>query len=110
MNIGKLDRRITLEQNTATANDFGEQVPGWSEVGEVWARVDYGKGNEDFQSGEQVAVQRIDFTIRYRKSLSARLRITYEGQVYDIEAVAELGRRAGLKLSAFTRNDAADAR
>ncbi|MCC2547713.1 phage head closure protein [Hymenobacter sp. BT175] len=105
MNIGKLDRRITLEQNTATQNAYGEQVPAWSEVGEVWARVDYGRGNEAVQAGEQVAIQRIDFTIRYKPGLSARLRITYEGQVYDIEAVQELGRRAGLKLSAFTRND-----
>lgn len=110
MNLGKLDRRLTLEQNTASQNDFGEAVPAWAELGQRWARVEYKQGSESFQADEQVAVQRIDFTIRYEKGLSSRLRVRYEGQVYDIDAVAEIGRRHGLKLTTFTRNDAADGR
>jgi SPP1 family predicted phage head-tail adaptor len=110
MNLGKMDRRITLEQNTATQDTTGEMVPVWSEVGTRWARVEYKQGGESFQANEQVAVQRIDFTIRHERGLSARLRVRYEDQVYDIDAVAEIGRRHGLKLSAYTRNDTDDGR
>jgi SPP1 family predicted phage head-tail adaptor len=105
MNIGKLDRRILLEQNLPTPDSFGQPIDSWSEVGQVWARVDYMQGSEKNQANEEVAIQWIEFTIRYRKPLNARYRITYEGQVYDIEAVAEIGRRQGLKLSTYTRND-----
>ena len=105
MNIGKLDRRIELEQNTATQDTFGQAIDQWESLGKRWASVAYKGGGEQIQADEQVAVQRVEFTIRHEEGLTARLRVRYQGQVYDIEAVAEIGRRAGLKLTAFTRND-----
>lgn len=110
MNIGKMDRRIILEAPTHAPDSFGQAVESWAEVGRPWARVDYKAGDEQVQANELVAVQRVEFTIRYDRTVTPRLRVRYQDQVYNIDAVAEIGRRLGTKLTCYTRNDAADAR
>lgn len=110
MNIGRLDRRIELQASTATTDTFGAQTLAWESLGKRWARRDDNGGAETTQAGELVAINRVVYTLRYEPGLTARLRIVDDGQTYDIDNVSEIGRKHGLKLTAFTRNDQADAR
>ena len=40
MNIGYMDRRITVQEDTGTANAYGEVSSTWSDVATVWAAMD----------------------------------------------------------------------
>lgn len=105
MNLGKLDRQITLEQAAETRNGYGEVLKDWAPLGTVWAQVRYAAGTETTDNAQVQAVQRVEFTVRYRPdALHTRFRVQYAGNAYEIEAVAEIGRRQGLKLTAYTRS------
>lgn len=39
MPVGKLDRRITIEQATQGVGPYGEPVETWSELATVWANA-----------------------------------------------------------------------
>jgi SPP1 family predicted phage head-tail adaptor len=39
MDIGKLDKRITLQIRSATLDDYGQELNSWSDFATVWANV-----------------------------------------------------------------------
>jgi SPP1 family predicted phage head-tail adaptor len=39
MNIGKLDKRITLQSRSATLDDYGQELNSWNNVATVWASI-----------------------------------------------------------------------
>ena len=102
MKIGKLDRRITIERATLTLNDYGERAETWTTLATVWAEVNYrGSGSESIQSDQVYAVQPVHFILRYSSTVSdvrPSDRVSYNGQLYQIEAVQEIGREEGLRL------------
>lgn len=104
MRAGNLDRRIRLERATTEENDFGAEVKAWALLAEVWARVEYGAGNEVRTDMEVKAEQRRTFSIRWRELLVTD-RIVYESRVWEILDIAELGRRDGLEITAIARTD-----
>lgn len=99
----KMDRRITIEQNTPTTGASGEQVPSWSTLATVWAQVLPVKAMERWTS-QQMQVQ-IDakFRIRYRSDVTAQHRIVFEGRTYDIQGVSEVPRRRALEIVGHAR-------
>ena len=99
MRAGRLDRRITIEQPTAAVNTFGEPVQTWADLATVWASVRAKSGREFFAGGEQATADTV-FRIRYRSDVTRVMRISYGGAVYDITAIAEIGRREGLEIIA----------
>ncbi|MBG8552353.1 phage head closure protein [Hymenobacter guriensis] len=110
MNIGKMDRLVEVQTSTSTPDSFGQSVPVWTTLGKRWMQREEAGGAESVQAGELVAINKVYYLTRWEPALTARVRLIDNGQTYDISHVAEIGRRAGLKLTALTRNDAADAR
>jgi SPP1 family predicted phage head-tail adaptor len=98
MQAGRLDRRVTIEQATATQNDYGEPVRTWSTLATVWAEKLDLKASERFAGDQHDA--RIDtvWRIRYRADVTPLMRVSHGGLRYDIQGTRELGRRAGLEL------------
>ena len=39
MDIGSLDKRITLQSRSATLDDYGQELNSWTNVATVWANV-----------------------------------------------------------------------
>ena len=106
MNFGKLDRQILLQAPTAAAqNGFGEVAPAsFTNVGTVWAeRKPTPAGTEVFQASEQTAVQPVVYQTRYRADVKPTWQFVDQGTTYHITAVAEIGRRVGLTLTAYSR-------
>jgi SPP1 family predicted phage head-tail adaptor len=105
MNFGKFDRHITLLKPVAPAqNAYGETAPlSYVEVGKVYAEQKYAAGSEAFQAQELTAVQLVNWQLRYRADLNPTWLLAYGGNTYEITAVAEIGRRAGLTLTTRTR-------
>jgi SPP1 family predicted phage head-tail adaptor len=98
--IGDLDRRITLQSYTETANAFGEKVPTWSTLATVWAGVMFKDGGERLITQKETVTADVIFTIRYRSTVSEKTRIVWDSVNYDILHIAEVDRKRYLELAA----------
>lgn len=101
--IGAMDRRITLQTNTPTQNASGESVGSWADVATVWAQVIGLSATEQHEDDQEHATAQSEFRIRWRAGIDAGSRVLFDGTVYDITGVGEVGRRELLSLSAIAR-------
>jgi len=104
-NPGKLDSRIALQQRTVAPNAYNEPIETWTTLATVWASIEYPITGSDEETADKlnIARRRAIFTIRYLDSVDFISRILYGTEVYDIERIAEVGRKQYLKLTAETR-------
>ena len=100
MQIGRLDRRIVIEVNTPTTSASGEKKPNWGTLATVWAEVRPLRGKEFFDAAAVQSEIDTKFRIRYRSDLTAKMRINYAGNLYDIHSIAEIGRGAATEIMA----------
>lgn len=98
---GTYDRRVTISaatpiQSTAT----GQMVVAWVAVlTNIPARIKYDSGSQQYQAEQRVSTQTVTFEIRYANGIKPGQRVECEGKFYNIQYVAELGRRVALQLS-----------
>ncbi|MBP3958345.1 phage head closure protein [Gemmata sp. G18] len=85
--FAKLDKRVTLQTETQTADGQGGFTTAWSDVVTLWASVEPLKGYE------RMVAQRLDthlthrVTLRYRSEVYTARRLVLEGRVLDIKEV-----------------------
>ena len=111
MNAGKLRKLITLQQQSATNNEFGEQIITWSRLGiDKWAKKEPLRGKEYF-AGQQFN-SKIDtkFTLRYvtefafqqdafqqnafqHIEINPKMRLVCDLLPYNIESIINVGER-----------------
>jgi len=105
MDLGELDRKITLEFKTAGQSGSGEPTETWGTPTPVWARVRALSGREFYGAlaAQIVAAETLHFLIRWRADVRAgTARILYDGRTYNISRVAEVERRVFLDVLADT--------
>jgi len=104
-----MDRRITLQRATLAANAYGERAETWGTLATVWAEVQYKVGGvEAVQSDQLFSKQRVHFIIRYSSDVSGVRpsdRVSYNGNIYEIEGVQEIGRAEGLRIVTSLRGE-----
>lgn len=101
MDAGLMDRMITFESASHVADAYGlNSAPTWTEVCQVWARVQQTGGNESVQADQRQTQSNTTFTINFRSDLNPRMRITYNSQYYNITNIQEQGYRAYLLITA----------
>ncbi len=98
MRIGRLDRRIVIQQRTDTKDSHGDPVPAWSALATVWAEKLPMRGAERFQSQQTLAQADHRWRIRHRTDVTEKMRISHESEYYDIQSVLEIGRGKGTEL------------
>lgn len=97
------DRRIEIQQKTLTQDSYGEPIETWQTLFPAWAEVKEIKGEERFARSQEKAEIDTVFVIRYRRNLSPLMRVLYEGREYNIQSLAEVGRRVDLEIHATAR-------
>ena len=50
MDIGKLDKRITLQSRSATLDAYGQELNSWTNVATIWANIKPIGGKEKLRS------------------------------------------------------------
>jgi SPP1 family predicted phage head-tail adaptor len=87
--IGKMDRRIQLQNYTETTNTYGERLEVYTALATVWAFVDYTgtEGREMERAGRETVQSYANFTIRRRTDITERTRIVFDLKAYDIEGI-----------------------
>jgi len=103
VNIGRLDRRIVIQQATETQNSSGEVISTWSDLATVWASVRPARTVESVQGDQEHAVRETVFRVRRRADITEKMRVSYDGKLYDIAGIVEIGRREALDLTGVVR-------
>lgn len=102
MRAGKLDRTISIERKTETVHETGAVVTDWLAVATVRAEVVTHSADEFLTGFGEAENGNVIFRIRYLPGVTTAHRVTYDGKVYDLKEVIEVGRRRALELRAAT--------
>lgn len=91
IHAGELTKRITIQVNNSTQNDFGEHVPSWIDLATVWAKIEITKSrNENVEKSKENITKQIstyNFTIRYRTDITRYMRIKYNDLYFEIKNI-----------------------
>ncbi|GGA77979.1 hypothetical protein GCM10011491_01440 [Brucella endophytica] len=98
LNIGKLDRRITIERETEIVKPSGSVVKVWTPLATVWAEVLQQTASEFFTGYGEAETSTVIFRVRYRPGITTADRVSFNGTAYGIKEIKELGRRDALEL------------
>lgn len=104
MRAGRMDRLITLQVATETQDSFGATVQTWATLADVWAERVPVSGRENFVADQMANFSFVRFRIRHRTDLTTKNRILDSGNVYNIRAINEIGRKEGLDVVAEAIN------
>jgi len=87
MNIGKLNRRVSLQALKPTQDPAtGEPGHEWTEIARPWANIRFLNGREFASAGAEVSKATVSVRIRYREDVAASMRVVFREQIYDIVA------------------------
>lgn len=98
MNIGALDRKITIEsQTTAASSTTGERTYTWATLASVWATVRYPqsaeRSTEGMEQGRETSSIPVEFTIWHRTDVTEKMRVSYDSAYFDIQRINKVGQR-----------------
>ena len=101
MRAGQLRNRIVIEAPGATQNAYGEPVETWTTFLTTWAKREDLTGREALLASQTQAEVTTRFVTRYAEGVTAKMRITSDGQLYNVESVQDPeGRRRTLVIMA----------
>ena len=92
MRIGSLDRHVTFQSATRTADSEGQPVATWADLATaptVWANFSDGDGRGEFPlvartvESERIAV----FTVRHRTDITEQMRIVFDSENWNIHRI-----------------------
>ncbi|CAG9184269.1 phage head closure protein [Cupriavidus respiraculi] len=99
MELGKYNRRITLQRLQPGQRPTGQPVDEWVDVARPWAWIRGKSGRETIAADMEVAETSYSMRIRYRADVQADWRVAYGGDVYRIRQVLpDLARREHVDL------------
>ena len=98
MNIGQLDRRITIQQPSESQSAFVDMTISWATLRSVWAHVIYKSGNEKDQADRITDITTVIFTIRYASDVTQQMRVSFDSNTYYIDEVLHHGRKKWTQL------------
>ena len=97
----RLNRIVSIEKPTIARDNFGSEIRKWIQLAEVWANVRPAGAEERYRqdSNREQALRRAKMRIRYRDDVYEVYRVIYDGLIWDIEGIEEIGFRRELELS-----------
>jgi SPP1 family predicted phage head-tail adaptor len=104
--IGDLDRRIEIYTLTEAKDAFGAAIPTDVLLCTVWASILPSSGREKVEANKPVASNEIIFGIRYRSTVTEKMKIKYLSNYYLITRIDEDvrdGRKRYMVLTAEKR-------
>lgn len=91
MDIGKLDKRITIQKFSTIQNENGFDIEDWVDYKTIWASINNLWGKE-FYAAKQVNMENtVEFVVRYSRDLEnisiKEYRIFWNSRAFDITFV-----------------------
>jgi SPP1 family predicted phage head-tail adaptor len=94
MNPGTLDQRVVIQSETRTADDYGGAATTWGTFATVWAGVRPTSGRERAEMGLVEAPALYRFTLRRRDDITEAMRLSWNGQTWNIRFIGDPGSRS----------------
>lgn len=95
---GKLDRQIIITREAETVAASGAVSKAWAPVATVRAELVQRSADEFLTGYGEAETGSAVFRIRYLAGITTGDRVTCDGTAYDIDEIAELGRKRALEL------------
>jgi SPP1 family predicted phage head-tail adaptor len=97
--IGPMNRSVQIQQSTDAQDDVGQPIEVWETIrGWRAARKDV-QGWERLRADQEVGARTSVFTGRWFAA-NMEMRLLHDDMTWDIEGLAELGRRDFLEITA----------
>ena len=93
MRAGDLRHRVTIQQKSVVRDTYGEEDVTWTDVATVWGSVEPLQGREFIEAKQTQAEITTRIRMRYRSGILPEMRAVWDGHIYDIEAVIDVGGR-----------------
>lgn len=87
MEIGKLNRRVTIQRPATGDYSDGQPAIGWTDVATVWANVRYLNGIETVKADAATSVSKASIRIRRRTDVLPTMRVVLGTTNFNIQAV-----------------------
>lgn len=86
----ELNHKILFEAQVITRGEFGDVIVTWEPVAEVFAKFEPLVGREFMAAAAMNAEQMAKFTVRYRADLNTTMRLTHDGQPWELVSVQNI--------------------
>lgn len=70
---GEMNVFVTIAQPTADRDAYGGESTGLSTLANVWSKMEYGAGSEEYEGNRMIGFQRVEFTIYYRDDVTPKM-------------------------------------
>jgi SPP1 family predicted phage head-tail adaptor len=84
MNIGQLNKKITIQQKVKVADSGGGYSKTWQDIATTWANIKPIKSETVVRAEKKQVDQTHIVTIRYRTDIQAYMRVSYKGRYFYI--------------------------
>lgn len=95
---------MTIERASVTTDPYGGEIESWAALGQEWAAVYYGRGDERRQAAMEQGSQAATFGMisnTLTRSLTLKDRLQFDGSEWDITSVAlDTPKRGELEVTA----------
>lgn len=98
LRAGKLDRQITIERQSETVAESGAVSKTRTPIATVRAELVQQSIDEFLAGFGEAEAGALVFRIRYLAGITTADRVLFDGSAYEIDEIAELGRRRALEL------------
>lgn len=95
MDIGRFDKRITLQSRSSTLDSYGQEINSWSDVAIVWANIKPVSGRERLKAMQVDSILSHTVAVRYNATFMPprtvdAWRIVYNNRYFNIIAAMDL--------------------
>lgn len=87
MNIGALNRLVSIMNRVDGQDEAGQPLETLEEVAKVWASVRHKSGAESIRADKDTSIVQASIRIRRRTDLTAGMEVHHETTVYKIRAI-----------------------
>jgi head-tail adaptor len=89
-----------IEKKTVIQDEFGQEIETWSNWHLAWMGKRDVQGAERIRTSQTLAEETVIWDSEWVEGLNAwEYRLNYNGRVYNITGLAEVGRKAGWEIT-----------
>jgi SPP1 family predicted phage head-tail adaptor len=99
-NIGKLNKRVTIEEYTTARDDYNAEVRTWTTSGPYWAGIEYTTARSDEEAIAQRIASRVYalVTMRYRSSIRPEMKLVHDNERFNILTILPDNKKQYMRL------------
>ena len=90
MDIGKLNRRVTIKEFVNLKDEYGGESGSWQNVKTVWTKIEESLSGEVYENDQQKAVVSIKIVLRYLSWLTEKHRLSNGNHLYEINSIVNV--------------------